>query len=182
MIFGDFPSTPLIFVITLQNKKTLFCVFLCFRNLPKLKLTWDILGVNNLSREPSREEEVNKMDPRGQTSTGGMGPWTGRATHACLGLGALMPFIFVSWRSALPKNTYIKTPLVFPRGCSGETWNTETEAIPAKIGGGNAAGVALDAPPSLTSTPPSPPWRVSSPPLNYRFVTVDCSIFFYFNV
>jgi hypothetical protein len=29
---------PLILVITLQNRKTLFCVFLRFRNLPKLKL------------------------------------------------------------------------------------------------------------------------------------------------
>jgi hypothetical protein len=30
---------------------------------------------------------------------------------------------------------------VFPRGGGGETQNTETEAVPAKIEGGNAAGV-----------------------------------------
>jgi hypothetical protein len=31
---------------------------------------------------------------------------------------------------------------VFPRGGGGETRNIETEAIPAKIGGGNDAEVA----------------------------------------
>jgi hypothetical protein len=91
MICNDlwgFSIDPLILVITLQNRKTLFCVFLCFRNFPKLKLTWDFSGVNILSPEPPREEEVSEMGPRGQTSTGGMGPWLGRATHTRLGLGA----------------------------------------------------------------------------------------------
>jgi hypothetical protein len=32
---------------------------------------------------------------------------------------------------------------VFPRRGSGETRNTKTEAVPAKIGGGNAIRVAL---------------------------------------
>jgi hypothetical protein len=31
---------------------------------------------------------------------------------------------------------------VFPRGGGREIRNTETEAVPTKIGGGNAAGVA----------------------------------------
>jgi hypothetical protein len=44
-----FSIDPLSLVITLQNMKTLFCVFLHFRNLPELKLTWDFLGVNILS-------------------------------------------------------------------------------------------------------------------------------------
>jgi hypothetical protein len=65
MIYGDFPSIPLILVITLQNRITLFCVFLYFRNIPKIKLTWDFSGVNILSREPSGEEEFNEMGPRG---------------------------------------------------------------------------------------------------------------------
>jgi hypothetical protein len=54
MIYGDFPLIPLILVLTLQNNKTPFCVFLRFRSLPELKLTWDFLGVNILSQEPSR--------------------------------------------------------------------------------------------------------------------------------
>ena len=41
LIFGDFPMIPFIWVITLQNRKTLFCVFLTFRDLRELKRTWD---------------------------------------------------------------------------------------------------------------------------------------------
>jgi hypothetical protein len=74
MIYGDFPSISLILIITLQNRKIMFCVFLRFRNLPKLKLTWDFSGVNILPREAPREEGVNEMGPRGQTRPGGEGP------------------------------------------------------------------------------------------------------------
>jgi hypothetical protein len=45
MIYGHFQSITLILVITLQNRKTLFCVFLCFRNLPELKLNWVFLAL-----------------------------------------------------------------------------------------------------------------------------------------
>jgi hypothetical protein len=37
---GIFLCIPLILVITLQNRKPLFCVFWRLRNLPELKLTW----------------------------------------------------------------------------------------------------------------------------------------------
>jgi hypothetical protein len=73
-------------------------------------LTWDFSGVNILPREAPRGEEVNKMRPRGQTSTGGEGPWPGRATYTHLGLEPPLPSIFVSRRSTWPKNVYIKTP------------------------------------------------------------------------
>jgi hypothetical protein len=103
-----------------------------------------------------------------------------RSRHPCpFGPRSSMLSIFVSWRSAWPKNAYIKTPPPLGDRDRGgkETWNTETEAVPANIGGGNAAGVALDAsPPSPTSTPSSPLWRGSSPPLDYGFVAVACSI------
>jgi hypothetical protein len=77
MIYGDFSLIPLILVITLQNRKTMFCVFLCFGNLLELKLTCDFSGVNVLSREPSRVQEVNEEGHDGQTSTGGTGPGQG---------------------------------------------------------------------------------------------------------
>jgi hypothetical protein len=66
MIYGDFPSIPLILVITLQNRKPQFYVFLRFKNLPELKLTWDFSGVNILSREPSRRQEVNNVGHNGK--------------------------------------------------------------------------------------------------------------------
>jgi hypothetical protein len=47
------------------NSGTLFCVFLRFRNLPELKLTWDFSGVNILPREAPGKEEVNEMGPSG---------------------------------------------------------------------------------------------------------------------
>jgi hypothetical protein len=96
MIYGYFQSIPLILVITQQNRKTLFCVFLRFRNLPKLKLTWDFSGVNILSREPSGAREVYEGGNEAQTGTSGMGPRLGPVTHCCLALGPLMPSIFVS--------------------------------------------------------------------------------------
>jgi hypothetical protein len=80
MIYGDFPSIPLILVITLQNRKTLFCIFLRFKDLPGLKLTCDFSGVNILPREAPGGEEVNETRPRGQTRPGGTGPGPGRAT------------------------------------------------------------------------------------------------------
>jgi hypothetical protein len=65
MFYGDFPSIPLILVMTLQDRKTLFCLFLSFRDLPGLKLTQDFCSINILSREAPEEEEVNETRPRG---------------------------------------------------------------------------------------------------------------------
>jgi hypothetical protein len=39
-----------------------------------------------------------------------VGPRLGRATWLRLGLEPSIPSIFISWRSAWPKNTYIKAP------------------------------------------------------------------------
>jgi hypothetical protein len=96
MIYGDFLLIPLILVITLHNRKTLFCVFLHFRNLPKLKLTWDFLGVNILPREAHRAQEVEEGGHEAHLSIGATGPSPGRATHARLSLRPLMPSIFIS--------------------------------------------------------------------------------------
>jgi hypothetical protein len=94
-------------------------------------LTWDFLGVNILSWEPSRAQKVNEGGHGGQTRPGGAGP--SHTTHVRLGLKPPVPSIFISWRPAWPKNTYIKTPpLAFPRGGRGET---RIKAIPVKIGG-----------------------------------------------
>jgi hypothetical protein len=99
-IYGDFPSISLILVITLHDKKTLFCVFLSFGDLPGLKLTWDFWSINILSRETLEEEEVNEMWPRGRMSTGGAVARPGRATHARWRLEPPLSSIFVSRCSA----------------------------------------------------------------------------------
>jgi hypothetical protein len=64
VFYLDFPSIPLILVITLQNRKTLFCVFLRFRDLPILKLTQDYWSANILPREAPRAQEVNERRPK----------------------------------------------------------------------------------------------------------------------
>jgi hypothetical protein len=94
-VLWGFSIDPLILVITKQDRKTLFYVFLSFMDLPGLKLTWDFCSVNILSQETSKEEEVNEMRPKGQTSLGGMGPLPGRATHGRSGLERPTPSIFI---------------------------------------------------------------------------------------
>jgi hypothetical protein len=74
MFDGDFPSIPLILVITLHDRKTQFCIFLSFSNLSELKLTWDFWSINISSRETPGDQEVNEMRPRGQTRPGGAAP------------------------------------------------------------------------------------------------------------
>jgi hypothetical protein len=72
VFYEDFPSIPLILVITLQDRKTLFCIFLSFGDYFRLKLIWDFWSVNILSEEEEEEEEeekeeqVNKMRPKAE--------------------------------------------------------------------------------------------------------------------
>jgi hypothetical protein len=80
MFYGDFPSIPLILAITRQNRKTLFCVVLSFRNLPELKLTQDFWSINILPRKAVGDQEVHKRRPIGQMRPGGTGSQPGRAT------------------------------------------------------------------------------------------------------
>jgi hypothetical protein len=141
LIYGYFPSIPLILVITLHNMKTIFCVFWRFRSLPELKLTWDFSGINILSRKSFGAQEVNEGGHEAHLSMGGAGLRHGRATMSRLRLEPLMSPMFVAWISSWPKNTYIKATLGVPRGGNGEKRNIETKAVPVKIGGGNAAEV-----------------------------------------
>jgi hypothetical protein len=66
---------------------------------------------------------------------------------------------------------------VFTRGGGRERRNTETEAIPGKIGVGNAAGVAPGRFANLFDiTTIDTAMKRSSPPLDYGFMAVACSI------
>jgi hypothetical protein len=74
MFYRDFPSIPLILVITLQNKKTLFLHIFKFQEPSRTQIDLGFWSVNILSREEPEGEEVNETRPRGQTRTGGAGP------------------------------------------------------------------------------------------------------------
>jgi hypothetical protein len=76
MICNDlwgFSIDPPYFGYNSAEQENLFCVFLYFRNLPELKVTWNFLGINILSQEPSGAQEVNKVGQEGQTRPGGVG-------------------------------------------------------------------------------------------------------------
>jgi hypothetical protein len=100
VLWGFSIDPPYFGYYSIEQENPVLRIFFCFRDLPRLKLTWDFSGVNILPREAPRGEEVNEARPRGQTSIGGAGPWPGRATHNRLGIEPPLPFIFVSRRSA----------------------------------------------------------------------------------
>jgi hypothetical protein len=98
-------------------------------------LTWNFWSVNILSWESPWGEKVNETRPRGQMSTSGTVPLPGHTTHTHWGLEPPLPSIFISRRSAWPKNAYIKNPSTIAKRGSRETRNSKIEDFPAKIGG-----------------------------------------------
>jgi hypothetical protein len=81
MIYGEFSIDPPYFGYnSAKHENPVLCIFM-FRVLPELKFTWDFSGVNILSWEPSREQEVNEGGHEGQTRLGGAGPWPGHAPN-----------------------------------------------------------------------------------------------------
>jgi hypothetical protein len=73
-VFWGFSINPPYFGYNRQNRKTLFCVFLSFRNLLELKLTQNFWSINILPREAAGDQEVHKRRPRGQKRSGSAGP------------------------------------------------------------------------------------------------------------
>jgi hypothetical protein len=62
MFYGDFPPIPLILVITPQDRKTLFSIFLSFRDLPGLELTWDF-GALLFYQKKHQEKKSTRRGP-----------------------------------------------------------------------------------------------------------------------
>jgi hypothetical protein len=121
-----FSIDPLILVITIHNRKYLFCVFWSFGDLPELKLTEAFSNMNSFIWGATWEEEVQEWATRAQMSTGGMGPSAGHATHARLALVPPVSSVFALDCSAWPKKFYIKTPqsvLMRRRRINTKPWN-----------------------------------------------------------
>jgi hypothetical protein len=79
-VLWGFSIDPPYFGYNPVEQENLFCVFLSFRNLPELKLTWEFWSINILPRETLGDQEFNERRPKGQTRPGGAGPWPGRAS------------------------------------------------------------------------------------------------------
>jgi hypothetical protein len=95
------------------QENPILCIFFAFRELNKVKWSYDFGDVNISSREAPGEHVPHKKGQKGQKSPGGTCSWGGRTTLALSLLGSLMRLIFSPmdsvWR---PKNLYIKD---FPR-------------------------------------------------------------------
>ena len=65
MFLGISLRVPLILVITLQDRKTLFCVFFSFRDLYGLKLTGDFLRINIFQYMTKLSFEITQTEPGG---------------------------------------------------------------------------------------------------------------------
>ena len=64
MFYGDFPSIPFHWFITLQNRKTLFCVFLIFRDLTELKWIGIFLASIFLHEKQLEHQKYRKRPTR----------------------------------------------------------------------------------------------------------------------
>jgi hypothetical protein len=141
MIYGDFLSIPLILVITMQNRKTLLCVFLYFK-IPGSN--WPVIFLALIFYHKKHLEKKKSMR---------WGPGAKRAQVAWTPGQAMPPML--KWASSLQrhqssspdaqldlKTSIYRPPSTIPRWGGGDTQNREIEAIPAQIGGGNDVGVA----------------------------------------
>jgi hypothetical protein len=137
LTYGDFPLIPLIWVITLQNRRHPFCIFLHFRDLLELKQSEPFSGVIIFPRATKCDEEAHEGAHEVQMIPGGVG--LGHTSQVYFAVVALISSVFVPDWLSWPKKSYIKTPEVFPWGGGRTTRNHEIEAIPTKIGGGNTA-------------------------------------------
>ena len=64
MFLGIFQMIPLILVITLQDRKTLFCVFFSFRDLYGLKLTGDFSRIIIFQYMTKHSCEITQTETR----------------------------------------------------------------------------------------------------------------------
>ena len=166
MIFGDLPMIPFILVITLQNRKSLFCVFLSFRDLNEVKRTWDFSSVNISSREASGALGPHETSREAQKRPGGAPSPLGRATCALSPLDLPICWFFSPTSFVWPKNYYIKTPWGFLGGRRRRNTKTPKQRLyRRRLEGETPPEAPVEGSlPCPTPPPASSWWRGSSPP------------------
>ena len=108
MILGISLGVPLILVITLQDRKTLFCVFFSFRDWYELKLTGDFSRIIIFQYMMKHSFETMQTESRRRKEQGWRAPPPGRATYTLLPFGASQPSSKSSRRFPWPKNPIYK--------------------------------------------------------------------------
>ena len=110
MFLGIFQRIPLILVITLQDRKPLFCVFFRFRDLYGLKLTGDFSWIIIFQYMTKLSFEITQMKIRRRKEPGWCAPPPRRATYTLLPFGASQPSSKSSRRFPWPKNPIYNGP------------------------------------------------------------------------
>ena len=110
MFLGIFQMIPLILVITLQDRKTLFCVFYCFRDLYGLKLTGDFSRIIIFQILMDLSFETTQTESGGRKEQGWRIHPPGHATCTLRLLEHHQPYIKSSRRFPWPKNPLYKGP------------------------------------------------------------------------
>jgi hypothetical protein len=123
LIYGDLPMIHFIWFITLQNRKTPFCVYFTFREIYGVKLTWDFWSIIFSSAEAPWALEAHMERPEGRKRPGGVPSNGGRATLALSVVDRPIALILSPTNVFCPKNHYIYGPEEF----SGEGGRTNTQ-------------------------------------------------------
>ena len=110
MFLGISLRIPLILVITLQDRKTLFCVSFRFRDRYGLKLTGDFTRIIIFQNMTIQSFEITQTESRRRKEPGWHAPPPGRATWCLLLFGASQPSSKSSRRFPWPKNPIYKGP------------------------------------------------------------------------
>ena len=145
-----------------------------FQGLNDVIMSWKFTGIIFWKQEDLGAREASKRRPDGQRRVPHAAPVPGHVGPPLLGLVAPFATIILPEASSWHKNAYIKSlPTFFEeRAATREKQETETRRLQI-LEGGNSGGALPDRSPSSPSTsPPSPWWRGSSPPLDYWFVAV----------
>lgn len=178
LIYGDLPMIPVIWFITLQNRKTLFCVFFTFKDLYGVKLTWDFWSIIFSPGGTQWTFGAHLERPEGRTRLGGAAQKSGHATHLRSLLDCPIALILSPTDVFCPKNDYIYGPEEFSGGeHHRKTETPKRRLLQRRLEGETPSGSPPEgSPPSPTSSSSSPWPRGSSPPLDYGFVAVAWSI------
>ena len=173
MILGIFNMFPIFYGINPAQAENPIFHILMFQWPKRHPNDLEIYEHQFLEGRRLGNEGSEQAEARGPRWVGPRGPCTWPRGTPTLALGAPLPSIFPPPTPFWPKNAYKNYPPTFSGRGAAETQNTETETWSCRLEGENSGG-ALPAwsPSSPTTSPPSPWWRGSSPPLDYGFVEV----------
>ena len=155
MIFGNIHLFPIFMELTLHRQKTPFSYF-------------NVSGPQTSTKSPGnlRASIFGRKKDYGKRKQANGDPRAKRAWLCCR--RSLLHRLRLDLKTSIKK-----VPRRSLEGAPHKHRNTETEIRSCRLEGGNSGGaLPVWSPSSPSTSPPSPWWRGSSPPLDYGFVEV----------